>query len=1195
MRNRLLPLFGMAFVAGVANAQSWSEPKLDVDVTNPVLSEPVSGQEFMVMNMETKLFMTFGNAWGTQSSVGEVDNASTYLLNDSITYVDGEIDPVHTGWTFWNTTGNFASEHSGRGFMFYDSPDGSYQDMGVQGHNFFELAKQENGTYRIRTCAGDARYGQNGTEIATTGWDYENYWFGPVKPDPDPEVMYENTVVYPNGTAETHALDWGFINVSTYKVRVDMYNMVVAAQDAGIDADLSEYQAVYDNESATYEQLLAAKAAMKEAIAHAKVAVLDDATEADPIDATFLLENPNFDGNINGWDCSFVSGTNATNIGYQGANYENNGVTINQFIEAWANSDFSADKRGGRHLGDGQLSQTIAGLPAGKYSFECDCVANYQDGTKDNTTGVELFAIGGGVDTFKSMATGNGQPEHFAVTFVSTGGDLTIGLRTRDASANWIAADNFTLMYYGPLADDPYKVVLDAAIEEYLEQYGDFEALRANAEVVEAWETALEDAQNATENYQEAKAALDEAAATLKTSLAAYVKLNAAATEARAKAVEAERSYDELFAQLTDLASELTDAYEEGTYTNEQCEGLETLVIDMISEYVSANAKEGDDVSILINNPRFDTAFSGWQTSGAGAVWGGTNEVNSLTEYADGTPAVQPGEIGSGNAERYHDVFSVYQTIKNMPAGLYSLTCQAFERQDDGNPAAAVIYAIVDGKEQNVPIKNIWAEPSPERLLVTVDGDGNETWPGDVGDEESGYVPNSMSGANVHFHLGRYQNKFTIIVEEPGDITVGIKTDSNANWILFDNFGMIFEGNNPEAWQSAIDGLVASANALYDANMESSTLPAQDALSELIAAAEESTEGTGEQMKAAYEALRAGMDVFKENVNAYAKIESELYDLILVQGEEYAEYCDDEAVYEKWNEYCEWVSDPDHYGEMTTDELVSFLEDGKALIAQMKTIYDNAIEQERVSDETREAMASASDDEPVDATEFLNNPDFEADGSNGRTVVGWNLWGNGGNCVYYNNAFGQSGNNGVECWNPSGLEFDINQVLYTLPAGTYALGADLANSKNGVGSNNTTGRAHLYVEVTLADGSTKMYRSDEVAPQDAGCNDAHATYECIFAVPEGAKSVKVGAKNFDGVMEWRWFMCDNYTLTYFGTESEQETNDYVDAIEAVEAKATTVRIYSLDGKEQTRLLKGVNIIKTTMADGSIRVNKILVR
>lgn len=173
--------------------------------------------------------------------------------------------------------------------------------------------------------------------------------------------------------------------------------------------------------------------AVKDAIA---AIVFGGASPENPSDITSLyIVNPDFETqNAQGWTVSFAA---VSNYGYQGASYANGDVTIEHFVEAWRNN---------AKLGDGAISQTISNLPAGTYILGVDAIATWQNGTKDTTSGLSLFATINGETQAIEIATGNEAPEHFELTFtVAETSDVTIGISAKSATANWIAADNWTL------------------------------------------------------------------------------------------------------------------------------------------------------------------------------------------------------------------------------------------------------------------------------------------------------------------------------------------------------------------------------------------------------------------------------------------------------------------------------------------------------------------------------------------------------------------------------------------------------------------------------------------------------------------------------------------------------------------------------------------------------------------------------
>ena len=153
-------------------------------------------------------------------------------------------------------------------------------------------------------------------------------------------------------------------------------------------------------------------------------------------DLTYCISNPTFDVNAEGWTIQMPG---AQNKGFQSASYSGS-ASVSKFMEAWVPTP--------KTLGEGTISQTIYGLPAGDYVLEADIIACYQ-GSSIDATGVTLFAQDEQLYE-KSVTTGNGSPQHFTCEFTVTGEELTIGMSTTaTTNANWIAFDNVRLTYYG--------------------------------------------------------------------------------------------------------------------------------------------------------------------------------------------------------------------------------------------------------------------------------------------------------------------------------------------------------------------------------------------------------------------------------------------------------------------------------------------------------------------------------------------------------------------------------------------------------------------------------------------------------------------------------------------------------------------------------------------------------------------------
>lgn len=158
--------------------------------------------------------------------------------------------------------------------------------------------------------------------------------------------------------------------------------------------------------------------------------------------------NPNFNGNIEGWTDTY-SGA-AQNHGYQNASYRNGTIRISQFAEAWRDKN---DWWTNGKLGDAAIFQQLTQIPIGKYRLEADAIGVNQANTATPATGVLLFLDDGTNEATTTIATGNEKPEHFAVEMSTNATQLTIGVRTSNTTANWMAFDNVKLYWYGTVKE----------------------------------------------------------------------------------------------------------------------------------------------------------------------------------------------------------------------------------------------------------------------------------------------------------------------------------------------------------------------------------------------------------------------------------------------------------------------------------------------------------------------------------------------------------------------------------------------------------------------------------------------------------------------------------------------------------------------------------------------------------------------
>lgn len=1224
--NKKLLLLCTTLLMSIAAFAQWTKPVPASTVAFEV-SEDATYHYYYLYNKDAQAFYTEGNAWGTQASIGApalkvyfskylVDGAwdgKTYLINDS------------------------SINKSAWKLLFIDSENAMFVDRSNQSNYMWEVIDQGNNIYRFVGADANPEFAKSSYESCYMGFDlYDGASFeGPLNP-------FLNTANVIAG--HTYCVDWQLVPEDAYEAIAEQHvnyyaatNLKVVIDSASVhntDINLAGINAVYNNGASTKAELDSVKNTLNKAIdlslyiteiattyptvdaSEAKVVLqesnftpsdidsakvtlqkaaravdvqnaLAGATEDNPKDATSLLTNPDFEtGNTNGWDNTFVSGITASNCGFQNSTYTNGETTIANFIEAWAGASFNKNYSY-RAIGDAQLSQTIVGLPAGKYVLAGDFIATNQDGNADPVEGVQLFATDGENDMFKNIATGNGAPEHSELTFVSEGGNITMGLRTVNTSANWIAGDNFTLTYYGETTEDPYKVVLDATIKNAEEKYPAIDNVKANAEVKTAYTKVLEAAQNAEDDYQAVNTSLTAAVKALDTSVSEYTTLQGYMEELTAKQEQFEGTiFEGVSEELNDLYMEWEEAYDDETATAEYIAGAEKQMSDIIINFITTNAKDGDEITALINNPDFDTRFSGWSHTGATPEWGGTN-ANTQGTLADVT-------LTSGNAEVYHAAFNMYQIIPNMPKGSFKLTCQAFERNDGGyvnywtqGPEAGITATLYAGNEE-AKINNILAYATEGQLF----SDG--TWWDDQ-PTDYGYIPNGMPGSNYHFYnndKNDYLVTLYFTVPESGDsVQIGLKTTATNSWIIFDNFRLYYQGSGADAYKEQIDELTAQLNAVFN----DATLYGTDAKDKVDASLKELSDayasGSGDACMEAVATAQEALAYAKTSITDYQNL-SDVYGTLAEAAETYQETADAELVNQAVT-LMDQVENATLNTNLTNEEAEKLYSDATLMISALTT-----------SAKLNEAgidIINASEENPVDVSVVITNATFDTIGDfNGWSGTGFSADGNKSTCAeHYNKTY------------------DTYQDLGGLPAGYYILKANAFYRRGSATTDYAIEQAnpdsllyaHLYatssvdsVETPIAGASSAALDASQFTEQiitvsaSIGTGDCSAVGDGLYIPGYMTSSnawflagyyknetpivqvgddgyLRIGVRKSQTKDNADWSIFDNFELVYLGTNAPTAING------VEEVNATVVEgIYNLAGQKLSAPQKGINII-----------------
>ncbi len=172
--------------------------------------------------------------------------------------------------------------------------------------------------------------------------------------------------------------------------------------------------------------------------------------------------------------------------------------------------------------------------------------------------------------------------------------------------------------------------------------------------------------------------------------------------------------------------------------------------------------------------------------------------------------------------EYYGRSFDIYQNVTGLPAGIYILKAQGFERpsglsvdmqtwhNNGWDARSAKLYATVTGTTTMTPVRSIYSESTSP-----------------TGSAINGITyPNSMSNAYDAFTTnGLYDNELTYFtVDAAGTARIGIIGSFRSNgsytmsqWVLLDNFRLYYYG------ALAIPNMSVSANSLLISNAVSNT------------------------------------------------------------------------------------------------------------------------------------------------------------------------------------------------------------------------------------------------------------------------------------------------------------------------------------------------------------------------------------
>lgn len=1197
MDKRLL--FSAILAAGIGATEAQAQKVEAPAFPDPVQLKLDGTDTVYIKNVKAEKWLVNSNAYGTQTSLGDkgmaiaiVPNKTKDVPNGTFTLFNNSADDTYGRKIFTNSF----DENGGNSYVDYKNQAielCNWEIWTKDGSKRFELQADTIANLKKST---NTRAGWNPNDTGKDG-----------KGEDAVDQLFRPALNMQAEGASEYGVEWEAYPV-TYFYRLDkLMPAINEAVEEGLD--ISKAIAVYNDPNASYADLRNAMRYISDVRRNVK---LGTATAEAPVSLNEFISNANCDA-LTGWnhDCVYDKDGNVGSGGH-GTNWQKqthkytapDGFETGTFLERWINSSSNPetnDKPGTGHLSDGYLSQTLTNLPAGAYKISCYAMACQQGlGAGYKVEGVSLFANTSSKENSKVVATDPGVPQKFEFMFeVKEGENVNFGLKLENATANWLFVDEFKVDYYG--ADAQMMYLLDMQ-NVATDAQGAAETAVAYQGYVDTVNELAEEGLNMTTDASKddilaLKAKIQEAVTVMNASAAKYAELQTLNDEIQNFLGEGGNGTDALLALLDDCG--------DGTSLDDLILANHSLDNDQIDEYMGKlkteldlsrkqSIKAGTDLTYMLANPTFDSGKDGWT---------GATVVDSKWK----------------NCESYQGTFDMYQEFVAPQEGVYEISAQAMHRVT-WNEATATAHE--NGSEDITAVlyaNNMESKfASPFTYGVTESEKADNEYKYTTPDGEEVYIPNSMKGfANAcEKNPEAYKTTVTILLKAGETVRMGVREtkrpSANAgDWAIWDNFSMKFLGGDQAAIDQVSGPVIEQGTALLKSKMNAEVHATLDA-----AISELKENGSIKTINAAADAIAAA----NTSIQAYQTLGT-----AVVSAQ--TRYDNNEAVYKTSAEAKAVFSAAKASADAAYNDGTVADADVPAAIQALNeavtkyVIYDNA--------------KLASKDNHVDISNVLVNNDFATMDQTGWTVKKGNI------------GF-QAGNN-VEAAEFFNCDFDLKQKIVGLPAGTYYLkskafyrnGNDasaFADEDETVKKYETNENAFLYFATSDSTFEATEALKPIAACQIAGANlneYAHiGSTEELTKYVEGEtddeslwipnrmvtaqsffKSEQVGSKYeteplkivYDGKSEFYigaykdvkvtndWTIIKNFTLEYAG----YDPNDSVTAIEDIENAAgnTTMgtKIYNAAGMLIGKLQRGINVVVTTLSDGSKKVSKIIMK
>lgn len=1188
----------LLYSAILVAAVSANEAKAQVtapDAPVPVQLNLDGKDTVYVYNVAAKLWLNAGNAWGTQSSLCKKGMKVLFVPNKTKGEPNGTYSMYNNSKSDWSRRVFYNGKDDNGGTSYVD-----YASQGINKCNWEVYLHKDKKTFELQA---DTIEFQSETTNTRAGWNAKD----PKKIKQNEDATDEIFRPILNMKSENRAdygVEWMAVSPEAYDCYMyrkdEMMDIINKAIDAGID--VGNAVTVYNDENSTLAQLKEAAQYVKDMTRNK---AMEGASSSNPIDITEYI--PNADCNsATGWDivCPDADNDGNKGSGGHGFTWKHNGSSYTApedgheckgFLERWVHRDSkygSYDKEESEpnngHLSNSSVSQTLKNLPKGGYmitAYVNACQQGKQEADASyRVDGVYLYAKAGGNEKTVKVATAAGKPEKVTLSVIVDGdtdlSEMTFGMKTDNTTANWVFLDDVTVQYFGA---DAMVMAVKAAQDEAYVTTDAVDAYQCNPGYIDDVDnlyadiSALDPTTATQEEVDDLMAKFRAAVAVADKSVALYEKLGTLGNDITLLIDNDKYDYANLKAAYTDCGTGVgyDDLFSSYVLNNEEVSAYIEKLQSLIASTRKSAVKEGADCTEdLLTNPTFESA-TGWNNTGAA--------INTTYQ----------------NAESYQGTFNLYQDITNIPDGVYEITVQAMHRVDNNDNASKLypndvneITACLYGNDITAKFASPYSYGMSEQKVTS--GNADYAFNGK-------YIPNSMEGfaAACAESNEAYLTKVYALVTD-GTLRVGVKEEArpaghSSDWAIFDNFKITYRGTSEAVLQQCVTPLIKQANALLEGKMYEG---AKSSLQKAVAAVNATLDMDNiKALALEIKNAQAAIDAYKPLATAIENVKAR-YESNETTATTSAEA---KAIY---NASLKTAEDAYNNGTVAEDNI-------EAAIKELNKGYTQYF--------IHDVVAAAESGASVDISKVINNYDFATMDKTGWTIK-----------VTQNAAGFQKDNNikAVEFYDNKG--FDLYQELVGMPAGTYKLSARAYYRLKGSGDIDDAINAFVYYANSKEADAEPVKKSDvksiytgaitadEVGKVNLTSTDGMSQYNGSYYVPNNMTtgqrfltSDEIGPK-YDS--EEITFDYDGTSPFYIGVANtnKEKGNDwtFVKSFKLSYVKGTTgieningekagdvvsTKIYDINGVQYNSLKPGVNIVKSVMSDGSVKVRKVVVK